>query len=128
MSFARQDWDDHVELRRKQTTRINQKEIRRVALGTVPAKQLTGDPHWDTFLSVVQSKIVDVTSEIESRKSVLVDGLDTNHESLLEQKMILWKLRSRLDTLEEIVGIPKDLLAQGEKAQELLKQAGLDLQ
>ncbi len=128
MTFNRQDWDEHLLSRKRGQTQTNQRELRRVALGMTGAKQLTGDPNWDVYLGVVQALIDGVAGDIESARILLADGLDTEHAVMLEQKMKLQFLRGRLLALEEVIGIPAVLLEQGEKAAELLKQAGLDLQ
>ena len=90
--------------------------LRMVAQAAVRAENLTGDPNWDYFLSILQDTIERTSALASGFRAKLEAPGNVSHETLLECKMALRECLARQSTLESVMTIPKELIQNGEVA------------
>ena len=93
--------------------------LRLAERGLVAAENLTGDPHWDSFLQILQG-------QLDAMKELLAATLEklTSWQSTPERERLCAEalvLRTQIDLMEKIVQIPKVLREDGERAREFLR-------
>ena len=86
----------------------------------VHVEALTGDPHWDRFLSFVQAGANQTQEAIDHTKRILEDPRIVNHDAILATKLELAKFLAMKETIEWLLELPKVIMTQGSKARELI--------
>jgi len=90
----------------------------------VRAQALTGNEHWDHFLEAVEARIKQYEAERDAQQRILVDPKAVNADILMGTKMIVVACNAAIATLEDIVMLPRAIIAAGEEASGKLK--GMD--
>jgi len=80
----------------------------------VSAQQLTGDPHWDKFLSYIQSELDGISGQLKIATEALNDRITVNHEELILLKMSILEYRTAKQVLENVMNYPKKIIAEDE--------------
>lgn len=83
---------------------------------------LTGDQNWDWFARYLEAQIKAAERMIEIEKEKLASPAVTLHEQMLliKNKILTWQ--SRVETLREVIALPKYLRDQGERAAKLVAE------
>lgn len=117
--FDREDYEDLRERKRGKTNGHSQ-NLEYLVQAQVKMELLTGDPHWDRFLSYLQSSS-DAMHEILSglEKRICDPGL-VDPAQIMEAKMSIARMMGRIETMDAVIGLPKDIIESGEKAKERL--------
>ena len=122
MSFDRdEDWEPHVKEtcnERVRNAAPNLQELRRAALSI---EQVTGDEHWDLFLSMVKARIEEKAAERDKAVEVLKNSDDFTIEPLINQKLAARLFGREVEVLEWVIEQPKIIMEKGERAKELLE-------
>ncbi len=119
---------DRDEFKKLQENRKAQKanganrEMKMIRQAAVRAEFLTGHPHWDIFLSYLQSALDGFEEQMKSIQDVLIRPDNVDHNSILQAKMALAECKGRVDILNEIMMLPKDLIEMGGKAKSILER------
>lgn len=88
----------------------------------VKAGLLTGHPHWDTFLSYIQAAVESLEAVAQGFEDVLCDPTVVENSELLKAKIGLAECRAQIRTLNSVISLPKDLMAQGDQAKDILER------
>lgn len=115
------DWGARIAGLSQETVRAPRlEEIKRAALS---AAQVTGDEHWDFFLSIVQEKMEDLRGQVETTVKDLTNSDIFTAENLINQKLAVRLLGRELEALEWVTSLPKTLMEQGDQAKQLIGNA-----
>lgn len=97
-------------------------DLKMLAQETVRLAALTGDEHWDHFLSYLEAavKIAKHLSDGEAAK--LRDPMLVNAEEIAKCRARITQLDSRIVTLEEILLLPKFLRENAAAAREKIAE------
>jgi hypothetical protein len=122
MAIDRLNWDEYVGKKVADRVRKQADQLRQVAQAVPAMESLTGDKHWDQFVSVLQARLEQTSNELAELQETAMLNESCNGESLVWYKMRFRILRARIDTLHEVIALPKILLEEGEQAAALLKK------
>ena len=118
MTYDRKDFTDYVNgSGKKQQPREN---LAYIAQAGVKASLLTGSPHWDTFLTYVQAAIEASRGQLVQLEAKLTDPMFLDPAELMRIKMLAAICRTRIQAWEAVLSLPKDLMAEGDKARDIL--------
>ena len=95
----------------------NRPIIKRAGLS---AAQVTGDEHWDFFLSVVNQKIKEKQAAMDEAAEALKTSDIFDPEELIHQKLAVRLLGREVEALRWVTELPRILQEQGDQADELL--------
>ncbi len=104
--------DKQVEARRKHLQLIQQ--------ASVAAGSLTGVDRWDLFLTYVSAALEESSTQVAALRDKIADPSVVDTTEIFRLKILLEGWTQRGNAFKAIIGLPKDLLEQGEDAQALL--------
>ncbi len=120
----RPDRDEDWELRQKEAVKsqtIKRKpELQVIHRAALEAAEVTGDKHWDFFLSVIKEKIEKKQKEVETASNRLIYSDSFTTEDLINAKLAVRLLGREIEALQWVMGLPAQLQEQGDQATELL--------
>jgi hypothetical protein len=96
--------------------------IRAIAQEVVRMEALTGSDTWDWFLRYLEANIKAATRDLEARKAMLADPLAQDDEKLRQQRAMIFVIQSRIETLTEVMLLPKMLMHNGERARGMIAE------
>jgi hypothetical protein len=107
---------------RKRDDRITERrsELKAVERAAISASHVTGDEHWDFLLSAVKAKIEALEGTREAALDLLKTSDDFTTEKLINQKLAVRLLGREIEALQWVIGLPKELMEQGDQAKQLL--------
>lgn len=122
MTFDRKDYQES--LKTAQTERFAQKRANFELLvqAAVKAELLTGDPHWDTFLTYLQGAIETAQEHLTVWQQRLADPDVVDDVEMRRIKIELIRCRERILAWEAVKSLPRDLMTLGEEAKGLLER------
>jgi hypothetical protein len=120
MSFGYDEFSALREEHRRKKVQEKAGDLRVVAQAVVPMSALTGDPHWDVFLQVLQGAIKQAEKSLAALDAHARGANDFSYKRLVELQVERRLLAERIKTIQEIRDLPKALKEEGEKAAELL--------
>jgi len=121
MTYARSDFQSRLENRQKQQATHRESEIRTVAQAAVPMELLTGQEHWDFFLSLLQSEVDALDRVLTAMREAHALDPSFAHEDLAAWKAQMMQLAVQKETLEHVASIPREIIEKGEKAKIALR-------
>lgn len=119
MAFDRdRDWSKHTadEFRKGRI-----RSLQAAKRAAISANFVTGDEHWDHFLSVVTARLEQVKQELETASEQLKTSDNFTPDSLILQKLAVRLAHREIQALEWVMGLPKALMEQGDLAKQLLE-------
>ena len=123
MSYSREDYDALIE-KNKKSLNGERPNLEYLTQAAVKQVLLTGNPHWDTFLSYLQSALERMLDqEIQLRDRLCSSSL-VSPDGIMETKLALAEIVGQIKTIEAVIGLPKDIMETGEKAKDRLKDLG----
>lgn len=122
MAPEREDFQKLVQKKRQQRVRENRTELRVLAQARVPVSALTKSTEWDYFLSLLQAKIEELDTALNTFQQSQITDLDFSHAELAQRKAIAMRFAVQRDTLRVVLDLPKQILEIGEKAKLELDQ------
>ena len=121
MSPDRADFQKALENRKRQAFHRREKEIRQLAQAEVPMTAITSTKEWDYFLSLLQAQIDMLDNSLQAMEQGHVLDPSFSYEDMARQKALMMQVRAQKETLEEVLGLPKQIIEQGEKAKLVLR-------
>lgn len=119
MAFDRdRDWVKHSNEEARNQRMRSLHAAKRAALAAV---HVTGDEHWDHFLSVVTARLEQVRQELETASDQLRTSDNFTPDNLILQKLAVRLATREIQVLEWVLGLPKALMEQGDLAKQLLE-------
>lgn len=117
----RVDREQYAELvRQKANGQDNRVHLQALVQAEIKSEHVTGDPHWDTFLSYIQAAIEKHEGEIEQLKTMLESPHMVAPDDIMRLKIAIISCRAQLSAWNAVIGLPKDIKEHGEKARALL--------
>lgn len=108
--------DEFRKLRPVKTAKEPTPELRGVAQEAVRLEALTHDENWDYFLRYIEAAVKAAKRHKQVMIDRLCDPMQTNPDESAKAKAMIAVTGSRIETLEEILLLPKFLKEQGQKA------------
>jgi len=121
MAFDRdEDWVGREKTGKADSVRRSIPDLRAKHHAALSIAEVTGDEHWDRFLQIVQGRIEEVTQMRDEARNRLETSDDFSAESLINQKLAVRLYGRDIEALQWVIGLPKDILEDGDRAKELL--------
>lgn len=117
------DLSDYKSLRKK-VPDDQRRRAKIVVQQGVNARLLTGNEHWDDYLSYLQAAIDRTMEALDSFDARLTDPSVTNPDELMKAKIGRCECKARIDAWETAMSLPGDLMESGGKAKEWLDEIG----
>jgi hypothetical protein len=121
VSWDRAEFDELSERRKADTAEERRPELRQVALGAVEAEKLTGSEEWDNFLKILAARVEEVEKQYESVREQMASPSITNHDELMRLKIAVHQCLTEKRVLESVMGLPRRMIVEGQRASSLLK-------
>ena len=86
----------------------------------VKMELLTGNPHWDTFLSYIQSTLDGLNGRLQQARDILCDPKTVNSDLITSLKLEIAEVSGMIKSMEAVLSLPKGIMEEGEKARERL--------
>lgn len=120
-AYDQSEWKALKDKRADERVRQQRPDLRLLQQAEVRAGQLTGLPEWDTYLQYLQGAI-DTSCEQRDRfyEKLAQPGLPQN--KVMEIRETILAINERVNAWVAAMSLPKDIMAHGEKAQELLSR------
>lgn len=120
MTFDRQEYTDHIAEKTKERANGQRTNLEIMQQAAVKASHLTGDVHWDTYLTYIQHAREALESERDNAVLLLKAPEMVDANEIMVLKIRIARLEFGIGLLIGVVSLPKDIQEQGEKAAELL--------
>jgi hypothetical protein len=120
MAYERMDFDLLQGELEKERVRDNRSNLQAVQRSALAADQITGDEHWDHFLSILNARIEKLALEVEAAVESLKNSDNFNAENLIAQKLVVRLLGREIQALDWVIELPKVIMEQGADAKKLL--------
>lgn len=120
MTFEREEYAELVAERTKQRANGQRTNLEIMQQAAVKANHLTGDPHWDTYLTYIQHAREALESECDNAVFMLKAPEMVDANEIMVLKIRIARLEFGIGLLIGVVTLPKDIQEQGAKAAELL--------
>lgn len=122
MTFDRKEYTDHIGEKRKQYMNGQRSNMETALQQAVKADLLTGDEHWDTFLSYIQSAIDQAEEMVISYRSSLESPAMVDPNEVMTTRIALIAANNRIAAWNAVMELPKSLKEQGEMAEDWLSK------
>lgn len=86
----------------------------------VKQEHLTGNAHFDTFLSYIQKNLEEQRGQFVVMKDRLCDPSCVDPTDIMTTKLLLSEMKGRIESLEEVMALPNEIRDKGVKAREAL--------
>lgn len=116
----REDFDTRVASLAHESVRKNKQNLQIIQRAALSAAQITGDEHWDFFLSIVNEKIKSKQAKLDEEAEKLKTSDIFDPEEMINQKLVVRLLGREVEALRWVTELPKKLMEQGDQADELL--------
>lgn len=114
------EWEDRVAEGKREKAAEIRPRLEMLQQAAVKAEHLTGNEHWDWFLSYIQDAIETTEKHRTAFQSAMADPKTVSHESLLEAKIGIAECNSRIEAWKSAMELPKDFMEMGEQAKNLI--------
>jgi imidazolonepropionase-like amidohydrolase len=114
------DWGERVKEQAKSTTEVRRLDLQVIRRTALHAGALTGDEHWDHFLSLVKHRIEERKAEIKTHADFLINSDIFTNEELINAKLAVRLFGREVEALEWVIELPAKLQEQGDQADKLL--------
>lgn len=118
--FTREEFEKMDKERKVRAIKLRERELQAAKRDALLVSQVTGDPHWDHFLSIVQERIVRLRKEMDTALDLLQSSDDFTTEGLINQKLAVRLLGREIEALNWAIELPQAILEKGDRAKELL--------
>lgn len=95
----------------KNIRRENTAAVVQLIKTSVEMEKLTGSNEWNTYLEMVSGLLERATPSCEAIKEKLCSGHVVSHEELLSTKMKYIDLLARIETMKQLLEMPKQIIA-----------------
>jgi len=122
MNFQKEEFDALNAERRLADIGRNRFRLELLNQAEVKAKHLTGDPHWDMFLSYIQGAIETTQRQLEGFEAALGSPDLVNTDEIMKAKISVIRCRERIAAWVAVMELPNELRAGGVEARGLLER------
>ncbi len=126
MAFNRDEYRASIAEAETQRSADSVRDLKRHARASLEAQAVTGDPHWDYYLSHLQAAIETTDAQIAHLTASLCDDTVVDHNQLMTLKLALAECKGMANAWKVARNLPKDLIENGEKATALLETLDTD--
>ena len=98
---------------------VDMRTLERLEQTAVKAKQLTGNPGWDMYLTYLQTAVDGYKKEKTSAVEKLISPAIVNQDEIMAAKSIVQTCSATIAALEAAMSLPVDLIKIGEKAKSI---------
>ncbi len=118
--ITRDEWGDRVATGKRENAADVRPQLEGLRQAAVKAELLTGNEHWNWFLSYIQDAIETTEKHRAAFQAVMADSKTVSHESLLEAKIGIAECSARIEAWKVVMELPKDFIEMGEQAKNLI--------
>lgn len=122
MNVDREDFNQLLERLRGEAARGNRDTLRMLSQAAVSAAHLTSDPAWDIFLAYLQDMLEKATKARDGIMAELIRPELVNADAIMQRRVAVIRLNERIDLLNHIIAMPREIKAQGAIADERLNE------
>ena len=122
MNLTYDEYQKRLETKKAEKAAEHRPQLQMLAQAEIKARNLTGDPIWDLFLSYLQAFLETTEDQQRAFESALTDSKTVDHAGILVAKIGAAECKSRVETLEAVISLPKDLIEMGQEATALLER------
>ncbi len=123
MTFERRAYREHIAAAaHEKAIDVDAHHLRVLERAALEAHAVTGDPRWDHYLSYLQSAIEETEAQSLSLREKLCGGDIVGHDEMMRIKLALAECNGRCTAWKVARDLPKELIANGDKARDLLAQ------
>ena len=118
------DYNEYAEARKKrlaERTQERRPQLEMISQAAVKAELLTGQQHWDYFLSLIEGAIEVTQNHKEAFERLVMDPA-TSDEDVKKLRINAFLCAERIMAWRAVMTMPKELIEQGEKARTLLER------
>ena len=90
----------------------------------VRAHALTGSEHWDHYLEAIEARIAGYREMATQEHALLCDPTLVNGDKIMAAKIKVACFNTAIGVLEEVMSLPKVLIAAGKDASAKIKEFG----
>ncbi len=124
MTFDRKDYDESLNGRRAQIVANQATALRTMEQAAVAAEHVTGDVHWDRYLSMATATVEHISGGIAGMRDYLADPNVVDQTEIMKIKLELARLVGMKEMADGLLRLPADIMKLGETAK--LQLAGID--
>lgn len=125
--FTETSYQSVAKRRRAQQILQGRGSFRQLEQAEVWAAQLTKDANWNVFLQVLAAQRKETADHLDRiEASELMPGTGYDPVGMATTRAAKQALKARLDTLDEVMALPKDIIEDGGIAREIVKKAEID--
>jgi len=114
------DWGVRLKSLSQQKAEKQRENLQILRRAAISSAHVTGDEHWNFFLSVINAKVKTLREQRDTAAESLKKSDDFSPDTLINQKLAVRLLGREIESLEWVIGLPKELQEQGDQASELL--------
>lgn len=122
MTFDRKEYTDFVGERQKREINGRRQSLEVMQQAAVKADLLTGDVHWDTFLSYLEAGKEAFQTELDALIGTLTSPQMVNADEIMKVKARISQLQFGIGVVIGIISLPSDIKKQGDDAENLLSK------
>lgn len=114
--FTREDHEELLKEQAKKNAKNGKPVLEMMAQAAVHADLLLGDPHWDKYLTYIQSAVENTEKHISALKTKLCDFRVVDHREILAIKLLLAQNEGRKEAWTSAIELPSQMRDRGEEA------------
>lgn len=118
--YSRSDVTDMQKRVAKEKMNGQRGQLEYLVQAEVKMELLTGDPHWDVFLSYIQSTIEGLKDRLFTARDSLCSSSTVNPDLITALKLEIAEVAGMIKSMEAVLSLPKGIMEEGEKAREIL--------
>ena len=120
--ITRDEWEGRVATGKREKAKDVRPQLEGLRQAAVKAELLTGNEHWDWFLSYIQDAIKTTEGHLAGFQTVMADPKTVSHESLLEAKIGIAECNARISAWRVVMELPRDFISMGKQAKDLIER------
>jgi hypothetical protein len=105
-----------MEQGRREKVRHNETNLRQIAQAEIPMGVVTRSPEWKFFCEILQAKINDLDASIAALQESEATSPSFDPVEMARYKVEILRLTVQRDTLEQVMGLPKQIIEDGKQA------------
>jgi hypothetical protein len=120
MAFARSEYEAAQAMKAAKAVKERARDLEGQKRSALLVSQVTGDKHWDHFLSFVNERLQGLETEKAAALNLLETSDNFSTEDLINQKLAVRLIGREIQALTWVIELPQTILEQGDRAKQLL--------
>lgn len=120
MTFQRDEFHELMEKQGKERVNGQRTNLEMIRQAALKGEVLTGDQHWDTFLTYIQAAIEKTESVRDAYRMNLEASALVDANEIMAIRVGLLEANAMIAAWNAVLQLPKDLREQGGEAEKLL--------